>query len=33
VYDGDISDVDDETFRGIYGRAVTPDDLKEAAEL
>jgi len=33
VYDGDIADVDDETFRGIYGRAVTPDDLKEGAEL
>jgi phosphonate transport system ATP-binding protein len=33
VYDGDISDVDDETFRGIYGRAVTPDDLLEGAEL
>jgi len=29
VYDGDINDVDDDTFRGIYGRAVTPDDLKE----
>jgi len=33
VYDGDISDVDDHTFRGIYGRAVTPDDLLEGAEL
>jgi len=33
VYDGDITDVNDETFRGIYGRAVTPDDLKEGAEL
>ena len=33
VFDGDIADVDDETFRGIYGRAVTPDDLKEGAEL
>ena len=33
VYDGDIADVDDETFRGIYGRAVTPDDLLEGAEL
>ena len=31
VYDGDIADVGDETFRGIYGRAVTPDDLKEGA--
>jgi phosphonate transport system ATP-binding protein len=27
VFDGDISDVDDEVFRGIYGRAITPDDL------
>ncbi|MDX1468124.1 MAG: phosphonate ABC transporter ATP-binding protein [Acidimicrobiia bacterium] len=33
VYDGDISDVSDETFREIYGRAVTPDDLLEGAEL
>lgn len=33
VYDGNIADVDDETFRGIYGRAVTPDDLLEGAEL
>jgi len=33
VYDGDIADVDDNTFRGIYGRAVTPDDLLEGAEL
>ncbi len=33
VYDGQIKDVDDETFRGIYGRAVTPDDLLEGAEL
>lgn len=33
VYDGDISDVTDETFRQIYGRAVTPDDLLEGAEL
>jgi phosphonate transport system ATP-binding protein len=33
VYDGHIKDVDDETFRGIYGRAVTPDDLLEGAEL
>ena len=33
VYDGDISDVEDDTFRGIYGRAVTPDDLLEGAEL
>ncbi|MCL1601625.1 MAG: phosphonate ABC transporter ATP-binding protein [Actinomycetia bacterium] len=27
VFDGDIADVDDEVFRGIYGRAITPDDL------
>ena len=33
VYDGNIADVDDETFREIYGRAVTPDDLLEGAEL
>jgi len=33
VYDGDISDVTDTTFREIYGRAVTPDDLLEGAEL
>jgi phosphonate transport system ATP-binding protein len=33
VYDGHISNVDDDTFRGIYGRAVTPDDLLEGAEL
>lgn len=33
VYDGDIADVSDETFRQIYGRAVTPDDLLEGAEL
>ncbi len=32
VYDGDISDVDEETFRGIYGRALTPDDIKELQE-
>jgi phosphonate transport system ATP-binding protein len=32
VYDGDIEDVTDETFRGIYGRAVTPDDLLEGIE-
>jgi len=31
VYDGDISDVDEDTFRGIYGRSVTPDDLLEGA--
>ena len=33
VYDGNINDVDDDTFREIYGRAVTPDDLLEGAEL
>jgi phosphonate transport system ATP-binding protein len=27
VFDGDIADVDDAVFRGIYGRAITPDDL------
>lgn len=32
VYDGDIENVTDETFREIYGRAVTPDDLLEGAE-
>lgn len=33
VYDGQIKDVGEETFREIYGRAVTPDDLLEGAEL
>jgi len=33
VYDGDLSDVSETTFREIYGRAVTPDDLLEGAEL
>lgn len=33
VYDGDIADVDETTFRGIYGRSVTPDDLLEGADL
>ncbi|HEC07992.1 MAG TPA: phosphonate ABC transporter ATP-binding protein [Acidimicrobiales bacterium] len=34
VFDGPIEEVDDETFREIYGRAVTPDDLlHEGAEL
>ncbi len=33
VYDGDIADVEEETFRGIYGRSVTPDDLLEGADL
>jgi phosphonate transport system ATP-binding protein len=32
VFDGDISDVDEETFRGIYGRAITPDDILEIKE-
>ena len=27
VFDGDIADVNDDVFRGIYGRAITPDDL------
>jgi phosphonate transport system ATP-binding protein len=31
VFDGDIADVDDEVFRGIYGRAITPDDIKKEA--
>jgi phosphonate transport system ATP-binding protein len=33
VYDGDIADVDETTFREIYGRSVTPDDLLEGAGL
>lgn len=33
VYDGDISDVTETTFREIYGRSVTPDDLLEGAAL
>ena len=33
VYDGDIANVDEQTFRGIYGRSVTPDDLLEGADL
>lgn len=33
VYDGDLEDVSEATFRQIYGRAVTPDDLLEGAEL
>lgn len=33
VYDGQIADVGEDTFREIYGRAVTPDDLLEGAEL
>ena len=27
VYDGDINNVTDETFREIYGRAITSEDL------
>lgn len=33
VYDGDIADVDESTFREIYGRSVTPDDLLEGVDL
>ncbi len=33
VYDGDLEDVTESTFRQIYGRAVTPDDLLEAQGL
>jgi phosphonate transport system ATP-binding protein len=33
VYDGDIQDVSEATFREIYGRSVTPDDLLEGAAL
>jgi len=29
VYDGNIADVSDDTFREIYGRAITPDDIME----
>lgn len=31
VYDGNIHDVDDEIFRQIYGRAITPDDMLQDA--
>jgi phosphonate transport system ATP-binding protein len=27
VFDGDIAEVDDDTFTEIYGRAITPDDV------
>ena len=27
VFDGDIADVDDDTFREIYGRSITEEDL------
>ena len=33
VYDGDLEDVTEETFREIYGRTVTPDDLLEGSDL
>ena len=32
VYDGDIADVDDETFREIYGREITSGDVLAADE-
>jgi len=32
IYDGNIADVDDHTFREIYGRAITPDDIKESQQ-
>ena len=32
IYDGDIAKVDDDTFREIYGRAITADDLLAAGE-
>ncbi|MFO7701305.1 MAG: phosphonate ABC transporter ATP-binding protein, partial [Acidimicrobiia bacterium] len=31
AFDGNIADVDDAVFRGIYGRAITPDDIKKEA--
>ncbi len=33
AFDGSISDVDDNIFRDIYGRAITPDDLVGEAAL
>ena len=27
IHDGDLDDVTDDTFREIYGRAITGDDL------
>jgi phosphonate transport system ATP-binding protein len=33
VYDGDIADVDDDTFTEIYGRAITEEDLMAGVEL
>ena len=32
IYDGDIAKVDDDTFREIYGRAITADDLLASGE-
>ena len=32
VYDGDIAKVDDDTFREIYGRAITADDMLAMGE-
>ncbi|MDG2427123.1 MAG: phosphonate ABC transporter ATP-binding protein [Acidimicrobiales bacterium] len=32
VFDGDLNDVTDETFRHIYGRAITGDDLLNTDE-
>jgi phosphonate transport system ATP-binding protein len=31
VFDGDIADVNEDVFRGIYGRAITPEDLLDTA--
>jgi phosphonate transport system ATP-binding protein len=33
AFDGSISNVDDDIFRDIYGRAITPDDLVGEAAL
>ncbi len=33
AFDGSIHDVDDDIFREIYGRAITPDDLVGEAAL
>ena len=32
VLDGDIAEVDDDTFQEIYGRAITADDLLASGE-
>ena len=32
IYDGDIAEVDDDTFQEIYGRAITADDLLASGE-